>query len=446
MPDRDANCLPEGERALPSKKDVQAGLSAAAEFHLASGGRHPDEMADINLVWKYLKQGLITVDPHIVSKILPAIDNLSTRPVLIFGETGTGKEVVARCIHGPPGEQRVLVPVNCAHLEKDRLESELFGSARGAFTGAVNRNGYVKEADGGTLFLDEIGELPQNVQAKFLRFLESGEYRRMGETEVRHSTARLIGATNRPAELREDLRHRFAIHLELPPLRSRTGDLPLLLHHFVTGWNSQAHSPITGLSRLVLLESVYYEWLGNVRELKNKVEEACDIQAGVGGSTILHSLGLLDAIPKYQKQNLVVAGLKAKKIGNQMRPISLGELPRYNLADLLRQLDTNLDPAHQRLWTVEAIAQRHEEERNAEELGLPSQDETDRGGTTPEMRPHAIAPLEESLHITPFRAAVEGFKHAYIHHHFEANGRNKTKTGAVVEADRGTVARYLKPS
>jgi DNA-binding NtrC family response regulator len=210
--------------------------------------------------------------------------------VLVLGESGTGKELLAEAIHragrratGP------FVTINCAALPEALAESELFGHARGAFTGAVAQStGRIGAAQGGTLFLDEIGELPLALQAKLLRFLESGEAQAVGETTVRRVDARVIAATHRDlyaevqaGRFRADLFYRLnVIPLELPPLRERTGDLPLLLsalterlaaHHGLCAPRFQPET-ITLLQR--------YEWPGNVRELRNFCERMVVLLSG----------------------------------------------------------------------------------------------------------------------------------------------------------------------
>jgi transcriptional regulator with GAF, ATPase, and Fis domain len=201
----------------------------------------------------------------------------SDAPVLIFGETGTGKELAARAIHDASARAKgPFVIVDCAALASNLVEGELFGHARGAFTGAVApRVGSFEAADGGSIFLDEIGELPPAMQPKLLRALESQTVKRLGESEHRRIDVRLIAATHRDLRLmvnagafREDLYFRVAVlPLVLPPLRARQGDIPLLLRHFLRG-----RQPVEPISERELSQM---PWLGNVRELRNVVERAC---------------------------------------------------------------------------------------------------------------------------------------------------------------------------
>jgi transcriptional regulator with GAF, ATPase, and Fis domain len=205
----------------------------------------------------------------------------SDAPVLILGETGTGKELVARAIHDASARAAgPFVIVDCAALASSLIEGELFGHARGAFTGAVAaRAGSFEAANGGTIFLDEIGELPTELQPKLLRVLESRTVKRLGESEHRPIDVRLVAATHRDLRhmvndgaFREDLYFRVAVlPLVLPPLRARKDDVPLLFRHFLQG--RQTVEPVSER------ELAEMPWLGNVRELRNFVERACAIGA-----------------------------------------------------------------------------------------------------------------------------------------------------------------------
>jgi DNA-binding NtrC family response regulator len=205
----------------------------------------------------------------------------SETPVLITGETGTGKELVARAIHtGSRRAQQPLVPLNCAALPRDLVESELFGHRRGAFSGAETAHpGLFAAAHRGTLFLDEIGELPLEAQAKLLRVLQDGEVRPVGSLESRHVDVRIIAASNRSlaalgaGAMRQDLFFRLSVLvIEMPPLRERREDLPLLVAHFLARIRERGVARVESVDPPALDLMLDYPFPGNVRELENMLE------------------------------------------------------------------------------------------------------------------------------------------------------------------------------
>jgi Nif-specific regulatory protein len=210
--------------------------------------------------------------------------------VLLRGETGTGKELVAHAIHiNSPREGKPFVRVNCAALAPGVLESELFGHEKGAFTGAVGRRpGRFELADGGTLFLDECGDLPIDVQVKLLRVLQEREFERVGGGETIRVDVRVVSATHRPLEqlisdgkFREDLYYRLNVFpITLPPLRERLEDLPRLVEHFVAKFNRVTGKAVRGFDTSALNALSHYAWPGNVRELENVVERAIIVARG----------------------------------------------------------------------------------------------------------------------------------------------------------------------
>ncbi len=209
----------------------------------------------------------------------------TTAAVLILGESGTGKEVVAREIHRHSRRsERPLIKVNCAAIPRELYESEFFGHAQGAFTGALrDRAGRFELADGGTLFLDEIGEIPLDLQAKLLRVLQEGEIERIGEERTRKIDVRIIAATNRnlraeaeAGRFRQDLFYRLSVFpMELPPLRKRVEDIPLLAEHFLDRFARQLGRPRPRMTLANVQELQQYDWPGNVRELQHTLERAC---------------------------------------------------------------------------------------------------------------------------------------------------------------------------
>lgn len=208
----------------------------------------------------------------------------STSTVLISGESGTGKELVARAIHDKSLRAgRPFVPVNCGAIPESLIESELFGHVKGAFTGAINnRPGLFREADGGTIFLDEIGELPLVLQVKLLRVLQEREVSPVGSNKGIHVDVRVVAATNRNLEaeiaagrFREDLFYRLnVITIPLPPLRERAGDLPLLIHHFLTRFSAANGKTVKHVSPQAMKTLLEHAYPGNIRELENIIQHA----------------------------------------------------------------------------------------------------------------------------------------------------------------------------
>ncbi|MBW2061855.1 MAG: sigma-54-dependent Fis family transcriptional regulator [Deltaproteobacteria bacterium] len=210
--------------------------------------------------------------------------------VLISGPSGTGKEMVARSIHlNSPRRDRPFIAINCGAVPGSLLESEFFGHAKGAFSGAYRvKKGLFEEADKGTLFLDEVSELPLDLQVKILRVIQEEEIRRLGEGAVRKLDFRIIAATNKPLEaevradrFREDLFYRLnVIHLTLPPLRERIEDIPLLAQHFLDRTTTRIKLGFKKLSAEAIEALTHYHWPGNVRELINVIEQAAIMSEG----------------------------------------------------------------------------------------------------------------------------------------------------------------------
>jgi DNA-binding NtrC family response regulator len=236
--------------------------------------------------------GAIVGDSPALREVLAKVEQVAqtAATVLLRGETGTGKEMVARAIHiNSPRVSKPFVRVNCAALAPGVLESELFGHEKGAFTGAVARRpGRFELADGGTLFLDEVGDLPADVQVKLLRVLQEREFERVGGVETVSVDVRVISATHRDLEaligegkFREDLYYRLNVFpITLPPLRDRTGDLPALVEHFVQKFAQTTGKVVRGAEAAALAELTAYHWPGNVRELENVIERAMILTRG----------------------------------------------------------------------------------------------------------------------------------------------------------------------
>ncbi len=210
--------------------------------------------------------------------------------VLIIGESGTGKELVAKAIHYDSKRSgKPFIAINCGAIPENLLESELFGYVKGAFTDAnQNKKGLFEEADGGTILLDEIGELPSNLQVKLLRALQEGEVRKVGDTKQIKLDVRIIAATSknlgqevRKDSFREDLFYRLnVIQIDLPPLRERREDIPLLINHFINRYNGKHHLKAKNISSAALNILVEYDWQGTIRELENAIERAVILSEG----------------------------------------------------------------------------------------------------------------------------------------------------------------------
>jgi DNA-binding NtrC family response regulator len=263
----------------------------------------------------------------------------NTSTVLITGESGTGKELVGRAIHEMSEARGNFVPVNCAAIPGDLIESELFGHTGGAFTGAKQaRSGLFEAADSGTIFLDEIGELPMAMQPKILRALQDGAVRRVGENHERKIDVRVIAATNRNLEqdvkdgrFREDLYWRLnVILINVPPLRDRAFDIPLLVEHFIAKACQNAGKPVLRVSPEALAFLTAYPWPGNVRELENAIERAT---AFAHGSTVTP-----EDLPK---RVLAGGGMSAIIARSREQNLSLRELEREYIFEMLRRTGGN---------------------------------------------------------------------------------------------------------
>ncbi len=227
-----------------------------------------------------------------IYEIIETIDQVAETDisVLIAGESGSGKELIAKAIHSKSRRRHEsLVTVNCGAIPAGILESELFGHKKGAFTGASEeRKGYFETADGGTIFLDEIGETPLETQVRLLRVIEQGEFMKVGGSESQYVDVRVLAATNqdlselvRKGDFRKDLYYRLkAITIRIPPLRERKVDIPLLAEHFATQFCKRNSIPNKGFSEEAFAELKRYDWPGNVRELRNFVESIVILEKG----------------------------------------------------------------------------------------------------------------------------------------------------------------------
>jgi two-component system NtrC family response regulator len=261
--------------------------------------------------------------------------------VLICGESGTGKELVAKAIHyNGLRVDKPFVPINCAAMPKELIESELFGHKKGAFTGAVSDSpGLFRSADGGTLFLDEIVEMPYGSQAKLLRVLQEMRIRPVGGTEEVPVNTRVIASTNQDVEnairtnkFREDLFYRISvIRITLPPLRSRLDDIPLLVRHFIGKFNDVFERTVKGISEDTLALLASYQWPGNVRELESAVEHAF----AFGNSDTIYKFDL----PAYITERINAD--KHKPVGTDTEVLTILEAERELLIRSLKVANGN---------------------------------------------------------------------------------------------------------
>jgi DNA-binding NtrC family response regulator len=292
---------------------------------------------------KYEFHGLISRNPYML-EIFGLVENIAKyfTSALIAGETGTGKEVVARSIHRlSPYRDKPLVVCDCASIPENLFESELFGYKKGAFTGAdKDKPGLFEEADGGVIFLDEIAEIPVAIQAKLLRVLESHEFRPLGAGESTRVEVRVIAATNRDltervreGTFREDLFHRLnKVVIDLPPLRERLEDIPLLVRHFLQGANKRFSKDLKGVSREVQKLFLKYHWPGNIRELENVLESAAML--------CKKDFIELSNLPKYLRDFIPPQGAMAL-VGREHLS-SLDELEKDYISYLLKVTKRNL--------------------------------------------------------------------------------------------------------
>lgn len=274
-----------------------------------------------------------------------AEDDLST--VLIQGESGTGKELVAKAIHRhSPRRENNFVPINCAAIPEDLLESELFGYTKGAFTGAINaKRGRIEYADGGSLFLDEIGDMKPLLQAKLLRVLQEREFEPVGGLKPIPVDVRVIAATHRDLEqmveegkFREDLYYRLSvIPVSIPPLRKRRQDIPILVEHFTRRIGKQRKKPLAGFDVKALEALCEYPWKGNVRELENLIQHM----------TILHGGALVrfaDLPEKYRNGLQTTNGSETTD-----KPVANVSVPEQLM------LFTNAAPSTEKIWDDDGI-------------------------------------------------------------------------------------------
>jgi two-component system response regulator AtoC len=288
--------------------------------------------------------------------------------VLIVGESGTGKELVAQAIHqSGPRRDMPMVPVNCGGIPESLLESELFGHIKGAFTGADHtKKGLFEEADGGTIFLDEIGEMPVTLQVKLLRVLQENEIRPVGQSTSRKVNVRVVAATSRnlsqmvaEGAFREDLFYRLnVITIDLPPLRERGEDIPLLCQHFITQFNTALQRNVKGIAPAAMSLLLQHRWPGNVRELENVIERAMvladddwikaeSFPGPIGGAAVQRPIGhIFDGYSiknaqRIMEKEMIIKALKATQ-GNRTQAARLLEISHPSLLSKMKLYGVDL--------------------------------------------------------------------------------------------------------
>jgi two-component system response regulator HydG len=320
---------------------------------------------------KFGFEGVVGNSPrmHAVLDKLKAVAPTSAT-VLIQGETGTGKELVAKAIHtNSPRKNKPFVAMNCTALNENLLEDELFGHEPGAFTGADRvRKGRFEHANGGTLFLDEVGDMPANLQAKLLRVLENGEVFRIGSNEPIKVNVRLVSATNRDLDaavtagtFRRDLYHRLkVVPIGLPPLRERRQDIPLLTAHFIKDFNSRHGKQVEKMAEPVRQLLSAYDWPGNVRELRNLIESMVVQDTD-------HELGLDDLPEGEALGQATTADHRPASSGNLVgRPLT--DIVRYYIEQTLALSNNNRDQAARMLGIGERTLYRNMQQWKVQDL------------------------------------------------------------------------------
>lgn len=279
---------------------------------------------------KYSLEGIVGNSPGLID-VLDKVKLVapSKATILLEGETGTGKELIAQAIHQNSNRARqAFVPVHCAALAANLLESELFGHEKGAYTGATERRiGRFEAADGGTLFLDEIGEIDASIQVKLLRFLETRSFERLGSSKPIQVDLRLVCATNRKlaemasrGEFREDLLYRLnVVTITLPPLRERQEDLPVLLSHYIHYFAEENELPPVELTEGALKVLSAYRWPGNIRELRNFCENIVVLKRGNQVTEYDLEIKYLGHTKNTQEAETLLSGLSLSKEANEKR-------------------------------------------------------------------------------------------------------------------------------
>ncbi|MEW6243464.1 MAG: sigma 54-interacting transcriptional regulator [Bacillota bacterium] len=301
----------------------------------------------------YTFESIVGEDPELISLKEAARKAANTSsPVLVWGETGTGKELLVQSIHNASfRRESPFVAQNCSALPETLLEGIFFGTAKGGFTGAGDRPGLFELADGGTLYLDELNSMPIDLQAKLLRVVETGQVRRLGDVKQRSVDVRIISSTNMdPVEavekgfLRADLFYRLnVVSLRLPPLRERPGDIPLLVASFIKKFGHVLNSPVKRVAPSVMNVFLRYSWPGNIRELEHTIEGAMNLAQGEQ----IEAEHLPAFIARAQRDEALIDLPAQKRTGNVTRPLRefLAEVEREYITQALKTCKGNVSRA-----------------------------------------------------------------------------------------------------
>jgi len=337
-------------------------------MHTTSAQKHTIENLTQKLAAKFSYGSIIGSSPAMraIYQLLETVSD-SDSTVLITGETGTGKELIANAIHyGSSRSAKPMISVNCGAIPKELMEREFFGHVKGAYTGATeNRKGYFQQADGGTLFLDEIGELHRDIQVKLLRVLERGEVNRVGDPAPSRVNVRLIAATNKDlraevqkGDFREDLFYRiYVVPIHVPPLRERQEDIVLLAEHFLDEFRKKMKRAVQPLSQSDLKSLMQYGYPGNVRELQHIIERYCLL--GTGIASLLSQTSAASSGP-FPYDELLSSSNPLKEVGQRAKTLAERDLIMHvlggcdnNYAEAARMLNIGLSSLYRKLKEAE---------------------------------------------------------------------------------------------
>jgi DNA-binding NtrC family response regulator len=439
----------DGRVEIPFSKFVDAYRRNQSLFKRTPWALKEKPDPDPAFVEDIFKAGLLTADPFMLDVLGKTQTAAKTKaPLLILGETGTGKELVAKYIHAVGQREGELVAVNCAQFSPETLKDELFGHVKGAFTGAnKDKEGLVAVAEKGTLFFDEIGDMPLDLQASMLRFLDNGEYRRLGEDDrVRMADVRIIAATNKDlmkavgeGTFREDLYYRLATEtIELPPLRLRPGDIPLLVCFFIERFNQENDASLGSVSKAFLCNLIFGRFDGNIRELQSLVGGECRKALGKGSEDCVgrEFQGTKSYRPLY------VLVFRTESRGNvevffelQNETIALQDLLSFDLAELMVRYDEYFHPDCRNLWQYEPRKEWLElEENQAGPAVLPQRDVGERD--MPEMQTEPTQRWDEDALLAKiYDRPADDLKRDYANWLLEKYGNpNAAATRAGIES------------